>query len=86
MDNRRVILAVSLSIGVLLVWNWLFPPTQQVVVPQQTAQTRQAQEPARQATIAPSASGQHQQAVSSEAGESAPVSPAVTFTPTKGGV
>lgn len=78
MDNRRVILAVSLSIGVLLVWNWLFPPTQQVVVPQQTAQTRQAQEPARQ-----SASGQHQ-VVSSEAGESAPVSPAVTFTPTKG--
>jgi YidC/Oxa1 family membrane protein insertase len=29
MDNRRVVLAVALSLGVLLIWNWLFPPASQ---------------------------------------------------------
>ena len=29
MDNRRFLLAILLSIGVLLAWGWLFPPPEE---------------------------------------------------------
>ena len=47
MDNRRVILAVALSIAVLLVWNWFFPSVKPVPQSQQSVQTTQAPAPAK---------------------------------------
>ena len=75
MDNRRVVLAVALSIGVLLVWNWLFPPAQQPPVqPAETTQSQPAQTPEAE-NIAPA-----------PASDNAPATglPTVAFTPTDG--
>jgi YidC/Oxa1 family membrane protein insertase len=44
MDNRRVVLAVALSLGVLLIWNWLFPPASQPPVqPTESTQSQAVQ-------------------------------------------
>ncbi|HKK34624.1 MAG TPA: membrane protein insertase YidC [Desulfomicrobiaceae bacterium] len=69
MDNRRVILAVTLSLAVLIVWNFLFPPVQAPLpVDNGTAQQQETvSEP-----MAPI-----QEPV-------APAVTAATFTPTKG--
>jgi len=46
MDNRRVILAVTLSMAVLIVWNFLFPPVQpSLPVDNATTQEQVASEP-----------------------------------------
>ena len=33
MDNRRLFLAALLSLGVLLLWQWIFPPEPPVQAP-----------------------------------------------------
>ncbi|WP_462324397.1 membrane protein insertase YidC [Desulfoplanes sp.] len=75
MDNSRVVLAVALSIGVLLVWNWLFPPVQQppVQTPEPVqSQTAQAPEATEKSPVQKAEKGP------------APSRPNAAFTPTEG--
>ncbi|GAU08652.1 membrane protein insertase YidC [Desulfoplanes formicivorans] len=74
MDNRRVVLAVALSIGVLLIWNWLFPPVPNAPVP--------SSEPQQSQTAPVPAAPQAAPAQTSP--ETPVAAPAVTFIPTEG--
>ncbi len=72
MDTNRVVLAVTLSLGVLLIWNWLFPPVQELPVqPADPALHQSAQAPVPVPAPAPDM-------------KQAMTTPRVTFTPAQG--